>query len=510
MNTPINAEIPLTIEDIMAVAAGAELKLGKTYNLRARIDHSRRQFESILSTNASVYGVNTGFGDSCTTSISPDLIEKLPINITRYHSCGLGRYFSPKQVRAIQAVRLASLCSGYSAISFDLLEALAAQINFNITPAIPEEGSVGASGDLTPLAYLASSLIGEGDVLVDGELKPSLELYAKLDLVPYRLKPKEGLALMNGTAVMTALACESFHRANTITNLACLNTGLTLLGLKGNPEHFALQIFKAKPHPGQFEVAQKINRLISNYQSRQNGSRIQDRYSVRCAPHVIGVLADFMPSFRKTIETEINSANDNPLFDPETSVVLHGGNFYGGHIAFVMDSMKTLVANIGDLLDRQIATLIDPKMNNGLPPNLVGIESNERSIHHGFKALQISISAWTAEALKLTMPASVFSRSTECHNQDKVSMGTIAARDCLRVLELVEQIVASSLIIANQACYLRIRKGELAMEDLGPQMLAASQLLDAISPPLISDRALDKELRHLIAEIREGKFNAIF
>ena len=507
MTGQIEVGRPLTIEDIMAIASGDGVAFPEASQFRDRISISRARFDEVLAKQLPIYGVNTGFGDSCTNTVSREYIDQLPINITRYHSCGLGRHFGVRQVRAIQGVRLASLCSGYSAVSFELLEALAAQINLGIAPRIPEEGSVGASGDLTPLAYVASSLIGEGEVEFQGVVKASGDVYVSLDRLPYKLKPKEGLALMNGTAVMTALACEAYQRADTVAKLASLITALTVLGIKGNPAHFALQIFEAKPHPGQFKVAKTIHDLVSRYQAEGQNSRIQDRYSIRCAPHVIGVLADYMPSFRKTIETEINSANDNPLFDPETSTILHGGNFYGGHIAFVMDAMKTLVANIGDLLDRQMANLVDTKMNHGLPANLVGVESDEKSIHHGFKALQIALSAWTAEALKLTMPASVFSRSTECHNQDKVSMGTIAARDCLRVLELVEQVVAGSLVIANQACYLRIRQGELTQESFGDKLLSARKLLEEYSKPLVEDRALEKELRQILTAIRGGVFS---
>jgi histidine ammonia-lyase len=183
--------------------------------------------------------------------------------------------------------------------------------------------------------------------------------------------------------------------------------------------------------------------------------RIQDRYSVRCAPHVIGVLVDALPWIRQTLEIEVNGANDNPLIDPDTGEVLHGGNFYGGHACFALDALKTAVANLADLVDRQMAQICNPDMSNGLPANLVGRTGSDSAAHHGFKAMQISTSALAAEALKLTMPASVFSRSTECHNQDKVSMGTIAARDCLRVLELTETTAAIATLALCQALDLR-------------------------------------------------------
>ncbi|OYW90392.1 MAG: histidine ammonia-lyase, partial [Pseudomonadales bacterium 32-61-5] len=220
----------------------------------------------------------------------------------------------------------------------------------------------------------------------------------------------------------------------------------------------------------------------------------------RCAPHVLGVLADSLGLLRQFIETELNSANDNPIIDAENERVLHGGHFYGGHIAFAMDSLKNLVGNVADLLDRQLALLVDTRYNHGLPSNLSGAPAETAMINHGFKAVQIGASAWTAEALKNTMPASVFSRSTECHNQDKVSMGTIAARDALRSLELTEQVAAATLIAANQGVWLRQR--DATARPL-PTPLADMQIkLGEDFPPLIEDRALEGELRLCLQRIR--------
>ena len=220
---------------------------------------------------------------------------------------------------------------------------------------------------------------------------------------------------------------------------------------------------------------------------------------MRCAPHVIGVLEDALPWLRDTIENEVNSANDNPIVDPDAELVLHGGHFYGGHVAFAMDGLKNLVANIADLLDRQFALLVDARYNNGLPPNLSGASTSRRPINHGLKALQIGASAWTAEALKLTMPASVFSRSTECHNQDKVSMGTIAARDCVRVLDLTEQVAAALLIAVRQGVSLRGRLTPVVLTSALESFLGA---LGTTVPLVVEDRALDGDLRRLIAGIQ--------
>lgn len=218
-----------------------------------------------------------------------------------------------------------------------------------------------------------------------------------------------------------------------------------------------------KPHPGQLRVAQRIRsdlNIVSAPQDYSKSGKIQDRYSLRCAPQIIGVLEDFLPFAKTIIETELNSTNDNPIIDVDSDRIFHGGHFYGGHIAMTMDTLKCQVANMADLLDRQMASLVDTNYNNGLPSDLSGAKGDRKAINHGLKGLQITCSGWTAEALKNTMPASVFSRSTECHNQDKVSMGTIAARDCIRVLDLVEQVVAALIVALRQAIEFREMEGE--------------------------------------------------
>jgi histidine ammonia-lyase len=250
-------------------------------------------------------------------------------------------------------------------------------------------------------------------------------------------------------------------------------------------------------------VATRLRRDLAD-EDAHGTKRIQDRYSIRCAPHVIGVLADAMPLFRQFVENELNSVNDNPVIDVERQRILHGGHFYGGHIAFAMDSMKNAVANIADLLDRQMALMVDNRYNQGLPANLSAAAGARASINHGLKALQISVSAWTAEALKLTMPASVFSRSTECHNQDKVSMGTISARDCLRVLTLTEQVIAGLLITVRQGLWLRMQQ-EPAMKPKLPVLQMYDTLCEDIAL-VEEDRRLEPDLLILLQHIRSRKW----
>ena len=491
----------LQIEDIVDIAHGSACAvLSDAPEFRAAIARGADFLDRLLREDGTIYGVTTGYGDSCTVTVPPELVAELPHHLYTYHGCGLGEYFNPAQTRAVMATRLASLCKGYSGVSVELLEQITRLLECGLLPLIPSEGSVGASGDLTPLSYLAAVLCGEREVWRDGVQVPAAQALADAGITPLRLRPKEGLAIMNGTAVMTALACLAYSRAEYLTRLTTRITALASFALDGNAHHFDATLFSVKPHPGQQGVAAWLRQDLPCDQPPRNGKRLQDRYSIRCAPHVIGVLADALPWLRQSIENELNSANDNPIIDAEGERILHGGHFYGGHIAFAMDSMKNAVANLADLLDRQMALLVDSRYNNGLPANLSGMQGPRAAINHGLKALQISASAWTAEALKLTMPASVFSRSTECHNQDKVSMGTIAARDCLRVLELTEQVVAALLITVQQGVWLRRRVSPAVAPEAPLQ-----QMLDMLAGDIRvieEDRRLEPDLRLMLERIR--------
>lgn len=497
----------LRIEDITAISRqGLRVQLTENPEFWRKIDAGVAFLDQLLEEDGVIYGVTTGYGDSVTVRVPLHQVYELPVHLTRFHGCGLGQEFSHQQSRAILATRLCSLSQGYSGVSRDLLARLVDFLNYDVTPCIPQEGSVGASGDLTPLSYVAGAMIGEREVMYRSERRPATEVMQELGWEPLTLRPKEGLAVMNGTAVMTALACLAFERADYLTKLSSRVTAMMSLALKGNSHHFDEILFSVKPHQGQNEVAAWIRHDLNHHEHPRNADRLQDRYSIRCAPHIIGVLRDCLPWFRSMIENELNSANDNPIVDGIGEHVLHGGHFYGGHIAMAMDSMKTAVANLADLHDRQMALLMDTRYNNGLPANISAASAERRFINHGFKAVQIGCSAWTAEALKLTMPASVFSRSTECHNQDKVSMGTIAARDCLRVLELTEQVVAASLLAVQQALRLRLQRQELAWDSLMPELQSMVQQLSEQHALVDEDRQLEVELRQLIASIQLQQF----
>ena len=492
----------LTIEDVVAIARGQHaVSLNHDAAWRDRIERGAQFLRERLAAGATIYGVNTGYGDACQVSVPMALVEALPLQLTRYHGCGMGRHLEASETLAVVAARLNSLAHGYSGVRFVLLQRLADLINHRILPRIPAEGSVGASGDLTPLSYVAAALVGERDVLFNDQLQPATSAWQQIGHTLITLAPKEGLALMNGTAVMTGLACLAYARAEQLIRLSSRLTALATVALDGRAAHFHPTIFAAKPHAGQAEVAGWIRADLADWDDT-SAHRVQDRYSIRCAPHVIGVARDAQSWIRRDIENELNSANDNPLIDPDAQEVLHGGNFYGGHIAFAMDALKTAIANLADLMDRQFALLVDDKFNNGLPRNLSGATAERAPINHGFKAVQISSSAWTAEALKHTMPASVFSRSTEAHNQDKVSMGTIAARDCLRVLELTEQVAAAHTLAAVQAVRLRCQLDPSTKVPAPVQ--AFIDRVGALSAFVSEDRPLEGDLRALTLAIERG------
>lgn len=510
MSSPILiGERAVTIEDVVAVAeCRKSVALSTAPQVIARLEASAQLLERLRNGSGVVYGVTTGLGDSVTTPIPAQLVDELSQSLLTYHGCGLGPALSPMTVRAVLVTRATSLATGYSGVRPELIRRVVQLLQEDILPVIPEGGSVGASGDLTPLSYVAAVLQGEREVFYEKERRSTQSVFALRGLKPFRLTPKEGLALMNGTAVMTAQACLAFARAESLVRLASRLTAMVSYATQGNAEHFDDVLFAAKPHPGQRQVARWVR---ADLPPAREMPRLQDRYSLRCAAHVIGVLADSLPWLRQFIETELNSANDNPLFDVEGGRVLHGGHFYGGHIAFAMDSMKAAVASIADLMDRQLALLVDARYNHGLPANLSGAVEARRPLNHGFKAVQIGASAYTAEALQLTMPAASFSRSTECHNQDKVSMGSISARTALQVLELSERVAASLALAAAQGVELRMGRSDGALEQLPDGMRRMMNDIRSVSKFVVEDRALEGDLRaaiDCIAQRRWGGENA--
>ena len=496
----------VSFEDILAVAKdGMPVSISKSRTFGKRMGRTQKALMDAMQKGVAVYGVNTGYGKSCGNRISMKTALKNGANIFRFHGCGTGDPIGIEETRAAMLARIICLARGYSGVSIGLLKQMADFLNAGITPVVPAEGSVGASGDLTPMSYIGAALMGERDVFYEDDIMPALAAMKKAGLKPYPYLPKEPLSMVNGTTTMTGIAVLDVERAQRILDAAIVATALSVHAMKGNAHHYHPVISEAKPFPGQAHVAKKISHLllsrVSARQLEDDGlETLQDPYSLRCAPQVLGVLSDALAWIKKWVEIEANSSNDNPIFDPATGQVLMGGNFYGGHIAFAMDGLKAALASAADMCDRQVMLLVNPNLSRGLPGDLVCVNGDQEGLHHGFKAMSISSSALAAEALKATMPAASFSRSTESHNQDKVSMGTIAARDAERVCTLTERVVSIHLLAAAQACDLRqnIR--------VRPLLARVLQNIRQASDPVIEDRPLDEDIERMCVVIRYTDF----
>lgn len=486
---------PLTLRNIVDLARAKRVPV-LSAAAKARMQASFELTSERLGRGEKIYGVTTGYGESVRTAVPPTSSAELSLNLLRFHGCGTGRLLTEEESAAVVAVRLCSLVVGKSGVRPVVAERLCELLTKRLLPAIPAEGSVGASGDLTPLSYVAAVLVGEREILTPSGPRPASVVFAEHGITPLQLGPKEALALMNGTSVATALAILAHARGTQLATLGATITALCSVAVGGNPEHFHPLLQQAKGHPGQLLAAQHIREELAQLPP-SDVMRLQDRYSIRCAPQVLGVLNDVLSWCETVLGIELNGVSDNPIVDVEHDAIIHGGNFYGGHVGFVADALKTAIANVADLLDRQLVLLCLPAESGDLPSNLVGVTGPEACTHHGFKAMSISASALTAEALKATIPASIFSRSTESHNQDKVPMATIGSRDALRVIELTEQVASITLIAACQAIELRTQQHT----DLGATHRALRQRV----PPLAADRRMDVDIAAVLELLRKGE-----
>ncbi len=488
-------------------------------NIRA----SRELKQALIAEEIPIYGVTTGFGDSAHRQVSPAKAARLQQSVIRFMGCGTGPIAPPEVARVTMLLRANCLAKGNSGVRVELVQSLLDLLNNDVLPLIPERGSCGASGDLAPLSYVGRALNGDGQVAVHGRPRKASVALAELGLQPVVLEAKEGLALTNGTSFMSAFACLAVGAARELADLAEILTAMASQALLGNRGHFNAFLFdEAKPHPGMVQSARNIRELLADsrlsmdsdelFSSGLQGAdfvelerQVQDKYSIRCAPHVIGVLRDVLAWVEDWVTTEINSSDDNPLFNVSGHRAESGGNFYGGHIGQAMDSLKVALGNLCDLIDRQLELLVDEKFNAGLTPNLIprfDAGHPEAGLHHGFKGMQLCCSAMTAEALKLCNPATIHSRSTECHNQDKVSMGAIAARDARSIVELSQNIAAIHLIACCQALELR------GVDRCSPQTIDYFTLVRERVAFLDRDRYLDVDIATAVELIQSGAFSA--
>ena len=492
---------PVSLDELLALARGErKAVLWDDPAYRARLAAGFDAVERRVARDLPVYGVTTGVGSAVVESVPPEHQGEIARNLIGSLGVGTGRILDELEAAAVVTARAISLAPGHSGVRARVIERLCELLNARVLPRIPAEGSVGASGDLAPLSYLAALVAGEREATLRGRECSAAEAHAALGFAPLELSAKEALALVNGTSVMTALGALAVERAERLARLACALTAIASEVTHGNAGHFDARIHAWKPHPGQVRAAAWIAADLDFDPSRPlpAPARLQDPYSIRCAPHALGVLLDAAALARGVLEVELNGANDNPLVDPDTGDVLHGGNFYGGHVCFALDALKSAVAGCADLLDRQLAVLCQPRASDGLPANLIAVEGAQRPAHSGFKAMQIAASALTAEAQKHSMPASAFTRSTESHNQDKVSLATIAARDALRVLELAETVAAIVLLAGCQALELR------GVERARGRRRALLEAVRKEVPGLGDDRRQDRDIARVLALLRGG------
>jgi phenylalanine ammonia-lyase len=513
----------LTVEDALKVSRQSRTVRLADHAAEA-VRASRRLKEELIDREIPIYGVTTGFGDSAHRQISPAKAGKLQQNILRFMGCGTGPIAPPEVARVTMLLRANCLSKGNSGVRVELIERVLELLNDDVLPYIPERGSCGASGDLAPLSYVGRALAGDGRVSYRGIDRDAAGVLAELGLEPFLLESKEGLALTNGTSFMSAFACLAVGAANELADLADLMTAMASEALLGNRGHFNAFLFDAaKPHPGMITSARNIRELLAEsslaldseelFAGGLHGAgfleldrHVQDKYSIRCAPHVTGVLRDVLDWIEQWLTIEINSSDDNPLFNVRDGRVESGGNFYGGHIGQAMDSLKVALANLCDLIDRQLELVVDEKFNRGLTPNLIPRfepTDPEAGLHHGFKGLQLCASAMTAEAMHLCSPTTIHSRSTEAHNQDKVSMGTIASRDARSIVELAQNIAAIHLIACCQALELR------GVDQCSPRTRKAFELVREHVAFVDRDRYLDADIAAAAELIREGAFSGL-
>jgi histidine ammonia-lyase len=488
----------LTVEGVWDVAVHrAEAAIAEQAKERMRA--ARELVESIHGEHT--YGVNTGFGRFVSAHIPEELSDELQLRLLRSHACGVGEPYPDDVVRAAMLLRANALAKGYSGARVETVELLVECLNRGVLPVVPARGSVGASGDLAPLAHLALPLVGEGEALVDGERLDGASALRRVDLEPIRLVSKEGLSLVNGTQFMAAMAALGLVRARRLATTADLVCALSLEGLQGSRTSFAPAVHRSRPFKGQLDSAANVWLLLEGsaiIESHRWCDKVQDAYALRCAPQVHGACRDLLDYVAATVAIELNAATDNPLVLLEEGEIVSAGNFHGQPLAFALDALALAVAELANISERRTERLVNPSLSDGLPPFLV----EEGGLNSGFMIPQYVAAALVSENKVLAHPASVDSIPTSAGQEDHVSMGNAAGLKALRVLDNVERTLAIELLAGTQAVEF------LAPLRPGAGVAAVYDFVRTLSERLVEDRSLSADIERVADAVRSGEIVA--
>jgi histidine ammonia-lyase len=484
----------LTLAEVWDVGVGgATVELGGS--ARERMEAARELVDGVRGEHT--YGVNTGFGRFVSAHIPEELAEELQLRLLRSHACGVGEPYPDEVVRTAMLLRANALAKGYSGARVSTVELLIECLNRGVLPHVPSRGSVGASGDLAPLAHLALPLVGEGAATVDGERLGGGDALRAVGLEPLRLASKEGLSLVNGTQFMAAMAALGVVRARRLAKTADLACSLSLEALQGSRTSFLPAVHRARPLRGQQDAAANVWRLLDGsaiLESHRWCDRVQDAYSLRCSPQVHGASRDLLDYVAATVAVELNSATDNPLVLREEGEIVSAGNFHGQPLAFALDALAMAVAELASISERRVERLVNPTLSEGLPPFLV----EEGGLNSGFMIPQYVAAALVSENKVLAHPASVDSIPTSAGQEDHVSMGNASGLKALRVLDNAERALAIELLAGTQAIEF------LAPLKPGAGVQAVHDVIRTMSPRLVEDRSLSADIELVAASIRSG------
>ena len=484
----------LTLSDVWAVAVqGAEAELPDS--ARRRMEAARELVDGVQGEHT--YGVNTGFGKFVSAHIPDELADELQLRLLRSHACGVGEPYPDDVVRAAMLLRANTLAKGFSGAHVSTVELLVECLNRGVLPHVPARGSVGASGDLAPLAHLALPLVGEGHATVDGELVPGADALRAVGLEPIRLASKEGLSLVNGAQFMAAMAALAHMRARRLAVTADLACALSLEALQGSRTSFLAAVHRARPLKGQQDAAANVWLLLEGsaiIESHRWCDKVQDAYALRCAPQVHGASRDVLDYVEATVSVELNAATDNPLVLVDDGIIVSAGNFHGQPLAFALDALAMAVAELASISERRVERLVNPALSDGLPPFLVEVGG----LNSGFMIPQYVAAALVSENKVLAHPASVDSIPTSAGQEDHVSMGNAAGLKALRVLDNAERALAIELLAGTQAIEF------LAPLQPGDGVRAVHDAVRALSPRLTEDRSLSADIEVVAKAVRAG------